>query len=227
VTGQLLGGSLAPIGLAASFLRERIDVVRSALLAWRRDDLHQTVEENGPIRFPECTKFLEPLEAPWTVELLIDSGDWTTYLNNWIQGGDPTAAAPYLATRLECDCVVSVHAPPCASGHASTQLWLIGPEGTPPLMHLRTIAAHAEDGRWSWETSGEPLSWERPERYGAQRIRDRLDRPLLVEYLGAMGIRVDDASFYGEGFCLRQIVSYARRQETAAQVRGRFGWSAS
>jgi hypothetical protein len=225
VSAYLLGGTLAPLGLTVSFLRARFDTVRSALLTWRRDELHQTVEETGPIGFPECTKSLDPLEAPWTVEVLVDSGEWTTYLNNGIDGGDPTASAPYLATRLACDCVVSMHAPPYASGHAATQLWLIGPGGKPPLMHRRTISAYAEDGRWSWETSGEPQPWERVERYAARQVRDRFDRQLLVEYLAAIGIRVDDASFYRDGFCLREIVSYARRQETVAQVRARFGWS--
>lgn len=224
MNGYFLGGTLAPLGLSVSFLRQRVDTVRTALLDWRRNQLKQTIEEFGPVPFPECVQLLEPLEAPWTTELLIDAGEWTAYLNNGIDGGDPTASAPHLASMLACDCVVSMHAPLYGPGHAATQLWLIGPNGTPPLMHERTISAHAEDGRWSWETTGEPQSWEQLDRYGARRILDRFDRPLLVEYLAALQIRVDDASFYADGFRLRQVVGYKRRQETSAQVRARFGW---
>jgi len=224
MAAHLLGGKLAPFGLSVSFLRKPLAVVRDTIRAWRCDELHQTIEESGPIAFPECVTRLEPLEAPWTTEVLVDSGDWTTYLNNGIDGGDPTAAASYLGTRLECDCVMGMHVPPNASGHQATQLWLSGPDGVPPLMSKRTISATAEDGHWSWIVTGEPQPWEHVDRYAARRVRQRFDRPLLVEYLAAIGIHVDDDAFYGGGVCVRQVVTFARRQETAAQVRARFGW---
>jgi hypothetical protein len=218
MSGFVLGGDLSPIGLSVSFLRRPIDEVRAAFLTWRRQELRQQVDEIGPIRFPDCTSVLDPLEAPWTVELLIDSGDWTTYLNNGIDGGDPTAAAPYLGVRLGCDCIVATHAPPYGPGHAATQLTMTGPSG------VRTISAHAEDGRWSWGADGPIQVFEKPARYEARRIIDRFDRNLLVEYLAAIGIRVDDRAFYGDGFGLRQVVAFQPRRETTAQVRARFGW---
>lgn len=221
MTGFLLGGELAPIGLCASFLHRSIQDVRDAILIWRRRELDQTIEETGSDRFPGCTSVLDPLEAPWTTDLLIDCGEWTAYLNNGINGGDPTAAAPYLGVRLACDCIVAIHAPMHGPGHASTQLWMKGPQGAP---HERTICAHAEDGRWSWETTGSIQPFEQPERYKARRIKDRFDRPLLVSYLEALGIRVDHRDFFGDGFGFRQIVTYKPRRETAKQIRARFGW---
>jgi hypothetical protein len=223
MTGPFLAGTLAPAGLSISFLRRPMAEVRAAILEWRKRELQQSIEETGPLPWRDCASRLDPFEAPWTTEVLIDSGEWTTYLNNSIDGGDPTAAAPYLGTRLGCDCVVATHTPPFGPGHASTQLWLMGPAGEPPLMHIRTIAAHAEDGRWSWTADGLVQPFEAPQRYEARRIRDRFDRALLVQYLVALGIRVDDPTFYGHGFALRQLVSYERRRETAAQVRARFG----
>lgn len=223
-TARLLGGSLAPIGLATSFLRRPMREVRDSLLAWRRENLAQTLEESPPAPFPTCTSALELFEAPWTTELLVDCGEWTAYLNNWIHGGDPTSAAPYLGTRLECDCIVALHAPPHPPGHASTRFSIRGPHGVAPLMHVRTIEASATDGRWSWHESGTMQPFEQPERYTARKKRDRLDRPLLVTYLEALGIRVDADDFYGDGIVIRQIVSYERRQETLAEVRARFGW---
>lgn len=225
MSGLLLGGELAPIGLSVGFLRRPMRQVRDALISWRRHELGQTVAEASSTPFPECTSVLDPLEAPWTTELIVDCGDWTAYLNNGIDGGDPTAAAPYLGVRLDCDCIVAMHAPPHGPGHASTQLWIMGPFGVPPTNAVRTIAAHAEDGQWSWHASGALQPFERPERYTARRKRDRLDRPLLVSYLEALGIRVDDDGFYGDGLGLRQIVEdERRRQESVADVRGRFGW---
>lgn len=224
MAGYFLGGSLAPLGLSVSFLRCPVDRVRDALMTWRTDELGQNIERTGPAWFPDCVSLLDPLEAPWTTELVIGCGDWTAYLNNGIDGGDPTAAAPYLSTRLGCDCVIAMHAPAHAPGHAATQLWVLGPGGEPPLMYVRTIAARAEDGLWSWTTSGAVQSFETPERYEARQIKDRFDRPLLVEYLAGLGIRVDDLTTYDDGFGLRQVVDFERRRETAAQVRARFGW---
>ena len=221
--GPFLGGTLAPIGLTVSFLGKPIAEVRSSLVSWR-EGLGQRLEQTNPAALPECARVLDPLEAPWTAELLIDCGPWTAYLNNGIDGGDPTAAAPALSIRIGCDCVVAMHSPLYGPGHASTQLSLLGPSGKPPLMYVRAIAAHAEDGRWSWYESGEVQRFEDPERYKARRIRDRFDRPALLTYLAALGIRADDAAFYEAGIGIRQMVAYPRRQETAAVVRARFGW---
>jgi hypothetical protein len=75
-----------------------------------------------------------------------------------------------------------------------------------PLGHVRTLATYAEDGRWDGEESGEVRSFEVTDRYLGRRKRDRLDRALLVEYLSALGIRVDDAHFFGTGVVVTQNV---------------------
>jgi hypothetical protein len=72
-------------------------------------------------------------------------------------------------------------------------------------MYRRTISANAEDGKWSWRVSGDPLPFERVERYDARRIRDRFDRSLLIEYLSAVGIHADDPAFYRDGFLVQQL----------------------
>lgn len=221
--GDFLGGSLAPIGLSVSFLATPIDAVLDHLVAWR-SGLGQQFERSDQGAFPGCASALDPLEAPWTTELLLDCGTWTAYLNNDIDGGDPTAAAPYLSKALGVRCAVAMHAPRYSPGHASTQLWLLGPEGEPPLMYERTLAADAVDGRWSWDESGTVQPFEHLSRYTARRVRDRFDRPLLIEYLAALGIRADDAGFYGAGISLHQHVTWPTRRETSQQVRRRFGW---
>jgi len=223
VDGFFLGGSIAPIGLSVSFLASPAGHLVEELIAWRRG-LGQRVEQSAPSVLPDCAAALDPLEAPWTTELLVDCGEWTAYLNNGIDGGDPTAAAPYLASRLQVDCVIATHAPRHGPGHASTQLWLLGPDGEPPLMYKRTLAAHAEDGRWSWHEAGSAQPFEQLDRYRARLIKNRFDRLLLVQYLSALGIHVDDAGFYGKGIAVRQRVTHPVRRETASEVRDRFGW---
>lgn len=220
--GLFLGGALAPAGLSVSFLRAEMSSVVDHLMTWRRE-LGHTVDSTA-ITLDETLQSIEPFESPWTRELIFDCGDWTGYLNNQIDGGDPSAAAPYLSSALGVDLIVAIHAPRHSPGHESTQMWVLGPQGEPPLMYRRTIAADCADGRWSWHESGDPLPFEDPDRYTARRVRDRFDRPTLLSYLRANGIDADSRSFWGQGLVVTQSVSYRTRKETAAQVRDRFGW---
>jgi hypothetical protein len=185
-----LGGSLRPIGCALSFL----DASRAEVLEAVLDVRGERCEVSIPMPLPACAWSLDPTEVPWTKELLIECDGWTAYLNNGIYGGDLSAIAPAIARWRGWRCVGAEHMPKYGPGHAATQLWMQGPRGEPPLDHVRTLGAYAEDGRWSWHESGEPQSFEVTDRYLARRKRDRLDRALLVDYLGSLGIRVDDRS---------------------------------
>ncbi len=146
--GLLLGGVLRPAGVTTSFLRAPFVDVLSHLSEWRRSLGDELFERQ--IHFNDVVKALEPFEAPWTREALFDCGEWTAYMNNFRTGGDPTSAAPYLATSMRKECFTATHAPRYGPGHAQTSLEIIGPSGRPPLMGVRSITAHAEDGRWSW-----------------------------------------------------------------------------
>lgn len=193
-----LGGSLRPIGCAISFLDAPLAEVLEAVL----DVRGERCEVSIPMPLPACAWSLDPMEAPWTKELLVACERWTAYVNNGINGGDLTAIAPAIAQKRGWRCVGAEHMPTYGPGHAATQLWMQGPEGEPPLYYVRTLAAHAEDGRWSWHEFGEVQPFEATDRYLARRKQDRLDRALLVQYLGALGIRVDDAEFYAAALWL-------------------------
>ncbi len=92
-----------------------------------------------------------------------------------------------------------------------------GPTGEPPLMAIRSLAAHCEDGHWSWHEWGTVQPFERPERYEARLKRDRLDRPLLVEYLNALGIHVDHDGYFGRGWVVHQHVDWHVRRESVEE----------
>lgn len=201
----LLGGARRPVGSFVGFIEAPHAVVLAEDETWRRR-LGQDVEVSSPTPFPDCLELLEPLESPWTSELLIDCGPWTAYLNNQRNGGDPTSAASYLANRLGVRCVLAMHSPLHGPGHSDTQLWMHGPDGEPPLMYTRTISAVAQDGRWTWNESGRPLPFEDTPRYLARRISSRFDRELLISYLAQLSIRVDDPTWFGDGTRLRRRV---------------------
>ena len=179
----LLGGPSSPLGWAVGFVEAGLAEVIDNLTSWRRRLRQDISVTPNTAPYPECLRLLDPLQSPWTQELLVEMDGWTAYLNNDLNGGDPFPASSRVSEHLGTRCVVAVHQPRTSSGHASTQLQVLGPEGEPPLMYIRTLAAHAEDGRWSWETSGTPLPFEDFSSYGARLVRNRLTRALLVRYL--------------------------------------------
>lgn len=215
----LLGGSMRPLGGAISFVEGPFDAVVAAVA-----EVHRRCEVSEPVSLRHGLRRLDPMEAPWTRELIVRCGSWTAYINNGRNGGDLTAVAPAVARRRGWRCIGAQHMDRHGPGHAATQLWIQAPDGEPPLGHVRTLAAHATDGRWAWYESGPIQAFEEPGSYQRRRVRDRLDRPRLVSYLDALGIRVDDPDFYGEGVVLSQLVDWPRSIETAADFRQANGW---
>lgn len=215
---MLLGGAAGPIGRATSFIEAPLDRTLDHLTVWRRG-LGQDLHVSEPVPYPKCLRLLEPLERPWTTELLLDCGSWTGYLNNDTDGGDLTSAAPHIANTMATRCVAAMHTPMHGPGHAATQLWLHAPEGQPPLMYQRSIGAVATDGHWEWHEDGLPLPFENTSRYSLRRIRQRFDRETLIQYLAALGIRVDDVGFYGTGRSVRQEVAWPTRKVTVDEAR--------
>ncbi len=213
---QLLGGDASPIGWAVQYLQAPVQDVLAAIC----EAHHGTKLEVGrPHPYPGSLQTLLPFEAPCTRELIMACDGWTAYLNNFVNGGDATAIGPAIARAMGVRCVVAQHAPRHGPGHAGTQLWIQGPDGEPPLMYERTLNAVATDGRWQWDVTGEPFDFEDLSRYTARRIRDRLDRPLLIRYLEALGIPADDDDAYGPGILIQRKVDWPIRSQTLQEAR--------
>jgi hypothetical protein len=223
-SAAILGGPLSPIGWRVGFIEAPLRTTLDRLSGWR-GELGADLDVVDVPTWPRCLSALDPLEAPWTTELLVAHGGWTAYLNNGIDGGDPWPPTSHLGDLLGVRWVVADHQPPTMVGHAGTGLQLGGPGGVPPLGIQRTIDAHAEDGRWSWYEDGPVQPFERPDAYRVRRIRDRFPRPLLIEYLGALGIAVDEPTAFGPGILVRQRVAWSTRREGLDQARRSWGLS--
>ncbi|MGO4601588.1 hypothetical protein [Terrabacter sp. 2YAF2] len=88
-------------------------------------------------------------------------------------------------------------------------------------MYVRSLSATATDGRWEWHESGVPFPFEQTQRYSARLERERFDRALLMDYLSALGIPVEDAA-YGPATLHQQTVTWARREVSLAEARADF-----
>lgn len=216
----VLAGRLAPLGSNLGFVQAPLDEVARRLQAWWLE-LGRTFEvSEPPVSWPDCLLSLQPLQAPSTTDLLAAHGrDWTAIVNNGLDGGDPVGATSVLGQELRVPWVIAKARQMNSVGHATMQFELGGPDGEPPLGYVRSIAAHAEDRRWSWCAQGPVQPFEQPDVYRARRIRDRFTRPMLVSYLRSLGIEVDDNNRFGKTLLFRQIVPWPTRQMTWEQAR--------
>lgn len=212
------------MGSAIGFIEEPLDVVWGLCRAWR-DGLGRpySTEDLGEMPIIEQVKHLEPLEMPYARRLLVATqGNWTAYVDNAINGGDPPPWVGYLSRELSCRGVVARHVPREQYPYPSTQFELLGPDGTPPLYFIRTVSAGIYDsGRWSFQAHGAIQPFEDTAGYALRRKRDRFPRSTLVRYLQALGIQVDDPSFYGAGRLVQENenAGWERRTLTLEQAR--------
>ena len=210
----LLGGEATPLGLSLQFLEAPEPEVIGALPRARSTATGAT--------FTDALSALLPFEAPWTRMLTAPAVRWTVLANNFIHGGDGTAPGPAVSRALDVRCVVAAHVPRYGPGHAQTQLEIMGPGGSPPLMYIRSISATATDGRWEWHESGQPMPFEDTERYRARLKRNRLDRTMLLTYLAALTIPVDDDA-YGPATLHQVQLGRKSREVSLDEERRMFG----
>ena len=53
-----------------------------------------------------------------------------------------------------------------------------------------------KDTKWIFYEKGERLAWEQSDMYAKRRIRDRLNEPMLLDYLLQVGLNARDSLFY-------------------------------
>jgi hypothetical protein len=216
--GWLLGGPLSPIGWSVGFIQAPLKTVADAIEHWLRD-LGRWYKLTQPGGYPDCLHGLAPLQTPPKRELLIGMDGWTAHLSNSIDGGDSVSTVGHITRTLNTHGVLATHKPITKVGHAATNFQLLGPTGEPPLHYIRVLAAHAEDGRWIWDEHGRPLPFEDTSHYRRRLKRDRLTRPILITYLAALGLHVDDPAAFHDSLLIQNRAFWRSRTLTPQQAR--------
>jgi hypothetical protein len=126
-------------------------------------------------------------------------------------GGDSLAWVSNCVEALDCTGVIATHIPVNHYAFPTTQFELIARNGN-SLGYVRSISAGIfDEGRWRFDVHGEVQPFEDVEQDGERRIRDRLDRDLLLRYLAALGIEADRPDAYGEGILIETIADWSPR----------------
>jgi len=126
-----------------------------------------------------------------TRNAIVPVDGWSLLFRNG-PGGNDVGMVPSLAAReLGCRALRAVCVGDDEATYPARILELFGPDGQPPLLTRRAIAAANDGGRWVFETSGEPLDFERLDQYTRRRKAERFPPELLYEYLRRLEVPID------------------------------------
>jgi hypothetical protein len=152
---QVVGYIDAPAETVAPWLREGLGdgwVVRS--VEW------ESLEQ--------ASAYLAPSPL-FTRNAAVPVDGWTLLLTNGPTGTDVGMVPSLAARELGCRAVRAVCVRDDEGEFPARIMEVFGPDGSGPLLARRSIAAANDGGRWVFETSGEPLPFERSDQYTRRR----------------------------------------------------------
>lgn len=168
------------------------DVSAAAVGDWLREGLGKFWSAR-PIAWTslaDATRELSPA-TPLSRYALIPIGSWTVLLNNGPQGTDVGLLPSQAARELGCRAVRAVCVEDSEAAYPARILEIFGPDGMEPLRLLRSIVVANDGGEWVFETTGEPLEFERVDQYVGRRKTDRFTSALVHEYLRQLHVPID------------------------------------
>jgi hypothetical protein len=173
------------------------------------EELHDSLNAGwrlGPARIEDAAQAAQLIEpgGPLTRHLAVPHGAWTLLLTNGPHGTDLGMLPSLAARELGCTAIRAACVADGAALHPARILEVFGPEGTPPLLAIRSIAASNDGGSWIFETTGKPLPFEDQEAYKARRRSDRLTPQLLLTYLSRLGVPVNDEPAWHSALVIQQ-----------------------
>jgi hypothetical protein len=92
---------------------------------------------------------------------------------------------------LKCRAIRAVRVDDDEPGYPARILVVYGPDGEPPLLVERSIAAANDGGRWVFETRGKPFAFEDEKAYMRRTKKSRFTGEMLHNYLLALGVPAD------------------------------------
>ena len=232
---NMLVDEWSPVTSDFGLIEASVETTSAAYVEWRTAigerpstrtcaSLRETLEELPPLSIEMRRSAIAPTES-----------GWSAFFQSGILGSDPFPVMSELARRLGVRAMRICSAPATARWPATIWEVYAPPSlgGREPLGYLRSICAANDGGRWIFEESGTPFSFERPEVYAAPRKRDRFTRDLLIDYLSHLGLRPFDDAFYSVTSLTPAVIVEKHhrwpdppREFTLEEVRRGFPWEA-
>jgi hypothetical protein len=200
-----MGNRFAPVTSHVGFLRASLRDVCAEMFDWRsrtRGDHIMTPFDGGLVR---NVHHLEPLTLGWRPRELIVSThnpEWVAVFDCGARGGDPVSTIGYLSRELGVRGVYVVSIPPAPPAGrdphpwGARQLGLLGPEGQPPLKHIRETSVIQDGPKWRFDAVGEVQDFEDTAAYTRRRVTERFTDQMLIDYAKALGLDPFNPDFY-------------------------------
>lgn len=178
-----------PVTQDFGLIRSNLDRVASARKEMYADAGLSIYSE--PVKAPlqDCLSRLEPLSPAPHMELyLATTFGWTAYFANGCRGSDP-----FLPMKQLSDAVGTMALRACTSPETALyravilEVYDTHKAGADEWGYRRSIAAANDGGKWVFEQSGEPFSFEETQKYTKKRKRDRFTKRMLDAYLTGLG----------------------------------------
>lgn len=209
IKNLLLSDRLAPITSKMGFLDIDFDIACKEFLAWQNEiksswdvtvssrrvtgDLESVLKKLLPLRMVSINRYL----------LIPTASNWVAYFDNGYRGTDPSPIG-YLAERMECRSLWAVVKPhtlqktgvPRRGRQGALILELYGSEQREWLNLIREIRLYTDAGKWEFCQSGIPLPFENTNQYEEKRVSKRFSFESFMNYLDALGIKLNDEQFY-------------------------------
>lgn len=195
----------APITFACAFIEAPMNLVCETIVKWRQGHQTGVKAESIEASLSSALHFLEPLTTLRRRELLVSTASpWTAYFDNSARGGDPFGTASHLSLVMKCRSLVVQCVPHIVSSQrqgtvvtfGAVTFELFAPEQRDWLNYERAVAVSNDGDRWIFREEGNPLPFERIERYRAKKVKDRFTPEMLEEYCMALGIQLFKEGFY-------------------------------
>lgn len=202
----VLGERYWPLTANLGFFRAPPDRVADRLVPWGRGSPWVRHEHTG---LDEALQAHAPFgRVPAKFVVSSAGGVWATVLDASFPSNDFAfhyAGPAYLA--LGCEMVATCWQPETPFTLAAAEFAHQREIPVPPQRRfrgseprepedLRMVQVSDQDGRWVFAASGEPRAFEDPEHYERRRKAERLPRDLLARYAAAVGVAVDDPSWW-------------------------------
>lgn len=205
---MLLLEEFAPLTFAIGFIEIPLPVLLQEVKNWY-GDIFNAVEVhsiNEPLS--KAITLLPPLCKSQRRKLFISTkSQWIACFGNGIRGAEPNPVISHLCLKLKCRGFTAESVPDTisfVSGDRGTlgaiQFSIFSAEPTNFSNHERVISLANEGSskpKWDFYYDGKVQNFEEPEQYKNKRIKKRFTEEMLIRYCLALGVKVNNAEFYG------------------------------
>lgn len=197
-----LDNKLAPLTFSWGFIEAPLNTVVEDYTAWinSSENIKRITKTTVQGRLSDLLWSLSPIAWPDDKVMFMETNSsYTAYFDNNEPGAEFSTVIS-LCRHLRCQGLMVTSVPDLPQEKnkdgATVVFSVITPDDSVRFNIKREIRV-VHDGRWEFDSMGDPLPFEELEQYQAKRVKDRLTTEMLARYCQHLGISAFEEEFYG------------------------------